>query len=170
MDINKIEIRASTEYPEIVGATNDPKTVGILKDLLSSRISEVTAIMQYFYQSRIAKGVEDDISSLLEEIAIVEMEHMELLMDAIISFGGTPIYTNSKGQYFNASYVNYATKLKDMLDSNIFSEQQAINDYSNAQNMVNNKSLKDLFARIIEDEQMHLKVFKTFVIKSVSSV
>lgn len=103
MDINKIEIRASTEYPEIVGATNDPKTVGILKDLLSSRISEVTAIMQYFYQSRIAKGVEDDISSLLEEIAIVEMEHMELLMDAIISFGGIPIYTNSKGQYFNSS-------------------------------------------------------------------
>ncbi|MBQ7798595.1 MAG: manganese catalase family protein [Clostridia bacterium] len=161
MDINNIQIRINDIYPEITNATNDSKTVLILKDLLSGRQGEITGIMQYFYQSNIARQIEPNIADLLEEIAIVEMQHMSLLMNEIIAFGGTPKYNNGKGQPFNSSYVNYTTKLKDMLDFNILGEQQAIQDYTNAQKFIRNQSLKDLINRIIEDEQLHLNAFKS---------
>lgn len=160
MEINNIQIRSNNPYPEIVGGTNDARIVSMLKDLLASREGEITGVMQYFYQSRIAQAVDEDIAKLLEEISVVEMEHMEMLMNAIIDFGGNPTYTNNKGQFFNTGYVNCSQKLKDMLDTNVFSEQQAIDDYTKAQRMTNNQSLKNLFARIIEDEELHLKAFK----------
>lgn len=160
MELKDIKVRMDAEYPEIVNADNNPKTVLVIKDLLSSRQGEITAIMQYFYQSRIANNVEDEISRILEEISVVEMGHMELLMNAIIDFGGTPFYNNSRNQPFNTTYVNYTTKLKDMLDADILGEQTAIRDYTNAQQLVSNESLKKLFARIIEDEQLHLQIFK----------
>ena len=155
-----IKVRLDSDYPQIVNAVDDPKVVAILKDLLSSRQGEIAGILQYFYQSRIANSTDEDVARLLEEVSIVEMGHMELLMNAIVMFGGTPIYNNSRGQYFNASYINYSIKLKDMLDNNIVAEQSAIQDYTNAQRLVSNQSLKDLFARIIEDEQIHLQTFK----------
>lgn len=160
MEITNISIRGNGDYPEIKNATNDPRTVAILKDLLSARSGEMTAILQYFFQSRIAKQVDPEVAQILEEISIVEMGHMELLMDAIIDFGGIPKYDNSRGQAFNSNYVNYSTKLKDILDINIQGEQEAIKNYTNAQKMVSNESLKLLLARIIEDEQMHLNTFK----------
>lgn len=160
MDIKDIKVRLDSDYPQIVNAADDPKVVAILKDLLSSRQGEIAGILQYFYQSRIANSTDEDVARLLEEVSIVEMGHMELLMNAIVMFGGTPIYNNSRGQYFNASYINYSIKLKDMLDNNIVAEQSAIQDYTNAQRLVSNQSLKDLFARIIEDEQIHLQTFK----------
>lgn len=161
MEINNIQIRGNSSYPEIANATNDPSTVAILKELLSSKQGEIAGIMQYFYQSSIARQADPSIADILEEISVVEMVHMGLLMNAIVSFGGMPKYNNGKGQPFNASYVNYSTKLKDMLDANIVGEQQAIKDYLNAQNLVKNQSLKNLLNRIIEDEQLHLTAFKT---------
>lgn len=161
--MEKINVKTglNQSYPEIVNANSDPKTVMILKDLLSSREGEIEGVLQYIYQSRIAKQVDEDIADVLEEVAIVEMEHAELLMDAIIAFGGIPKYDNSKGQQFTASYLNYATNLKQMLDNNIVGEQQALKDYTAAAQMVTNQSLKDLLNRIAEDEQIHLDTFKT---------
>ena len=161
MEINNIQIRVNGEYPEIINATNDPRAVMVLKDLLSSKQGELEGVLQYFYQSRIAKGVDENISKILEEISIVEMEHAELLMDAIIAFGGTPKYTNSRNQPFTTTYLNYSSKLKDMLDNNIKDEEQAVKDYTSYANIVTNPSLKALFLRIAEDEKLHMETFKT---------
>lgn len=160
MEINDIRVRADLPYPEIKDATKDMRTVAILKDLLSSRNGELTAILQYTYQSRIANLAEKEIANILEEISVVEMKHTELLMDAILCFGGDPKFDNAFGQYFSAGYVNYAQKLKDMLQANIRGESKAIEDYSRAINNVQNQSLKDLLNRIILDEQIHLEIFE----------
>ena len=160
MEINNIQIRSNNIYPEIVGATNDPRVVMILKDLLSSRQGEIAGVLQYFYQSRIAKQVDENIAEIFEEISIVEMEHAQLLMDAIVEFGGIPKYINSKNQPFTTSYLNYDLKLKDMLENNIADEQQAIKEYTMYANMVTNPSLKALLLRIAEDEKLHLQTFK----------
>lgn len=160
MEIRDIRVRADGDYPQIINADNNPRVVATLKDLLSARAGEITGVMQYFYQSRIAHNVEDEISQILEEISVVEMGHMELLMNAIIDFGGVPTYANSRAQFFNSNYVNYSTKLKDMLDADIIAEETAIRDYSNAINQVQNQSLRNLLSRIIEDEQLHLQTLK----------
>ena len=160
MNLEDIEVRVNKPYPEIVNAVEDRNTVGILKNLLSSRASELTAVLQYTYQSVVSAEIEKEISDIIEEISIVEMMHMEMLMEAIKDFGGNSKYEDAFGNVFNAGYVFYSNKLMEMLNANIAGEKKAIEDYSNAIKKVQNESLKKLFERIIEDERLHITIFK----------
>lgn len=160
MELGNIKVRLDKPYPKILNATNDQMTVNILKNLAGSRTSELTAVLQYIYQSVIADKSADEIGAIFEEIGIVEMTHLDLLMHAITDFGGTPKYEDSQGNQFNSNYINYTVKLKEMLNNNILAEQRAIEQYNEAIKRVKNESLKELFRRIIQDEELHIKVFK----------
>lgn len=132
MELGNIKVRLDKPYPKIVNATNDQMTVNILKNLAGSRTSELTAVLQYIYQSVIADKSADEIGAIFEEIGIVEMTHLDLLMHAITDFGGTPKYEDSQGNQFNSNYINYTVKLKEMLNNNILAEQRAIEQYNEA--------------------------------------
>ncbi|MBR6778541.1 MAG: manganese catalase family protein [Clostridia bacterium] len=160
MNLEDVVVKANSPYPQIENAIEDKTTVMILKNLLSARSGEVNGVMQYLYQSEVANKTNSEIADVFEEISIVEMMHLKLLMDAIIKFGGNPKFEDAQGNMFNAGYVNYSNKLRDMLESNIFAESKAIENYEEAIKRVSNESLKKLLARIIEDEELHIKVFK----------
>ena len=160
MDLNNILVKEKKDYPEIENAIDDNQTVAILKDLAFSKQGELAAVLTYIFQSTIADKSNDDLGELFEEIAITEMAHLGLLMHAICAFGGVPKYETSNGVPFNTNWVNYNAKLKDMLEQNIKGEQEAIENYNQAIKMVKNQSLKDLFARIILDEQKHVEALK----------
>lgn len=160
MEFLDVELRVNKPYPQIENATDDAQAVAVLKDLANGRDGELTGILTYIFQSTIADKTNADIGEIFEEIAIVEMHHLGLLMHAICSFGGTPKYETSNGAPFNVGGVNYAPKLKDMLEADIREEQTAIANYTQAIKMVKNESLKDLFARIILDEQAHIDALK----------
>ena len=51
MNFDDIKVRIDKPYPEIVNATDDYETVGILKNLANSRAGEFRASSQYIYQS-----------------------------------------------------------------------------------------------------------------------
>lgn len=160
MEILDVDLKVKQPYPQIEGAVDDPQTVAIIKDLATGRDGELCAVLTYIFQSTIADKTNDDIGEIFEEIAIVEMHHLGLLMHAICDFGGTPKYEAGNGAPFNANSVNYNTKLKDILEIDIREEQGAIASYNQAIKMVKNQSLKDLFARIILDEQKHIEALK----------
>ena len=160
MEFSDIDLKVKQPYPQIEGATDDAQTVAVLKDLANGRDCELSAILTYNFQSTISDRTNDDIGEVFEEIAIVEMHHLGLLMHAICDFGGTPKYETSNNAPFNMNNVNYSIKLKDMLESDIREEQTAIANYNQAIKMVKNQSLKDLFARIILDEQRHIEALK----------
>lgn len=160
MEFLDVELRAMKPYPQIENATDDAQTVAVLKDLANGRDGELNGILTYIFQSTIADKTNADIGEIFEEIAIVEMRHLGLLMHAICSFGGTPKYEISSGAPFNIGGVNYSLKLKDMLEANIRGEQAAIANYTQAIKMVKNESLKELFERIILDEQKHVDALK----------
>lgn len=161
MNFENISVKVDKPYPEIVAATEDAVTVNVLKNLASSRVGELSGIFQYIYQSVVADKTNQDIASILEEIGIVEMIHLDMLMHAITMFGGVPKYEDAQGNFFNTANMNYSIKLKDMLENNIRAESFAIENYTNAISRVKNESLKNLFRRIIEDEQRHVEIFKT---------
>ncbi len=159
-NMKDIEVRVNKPYPKIVATSDDFSIVAVLKNLASSRTSEMSAVLQYIYQSVVADATNEEIADILEEIAIVEMTHLDMLMHAITDFGGRPKYEDSRGNTYTAQYINYTPKLSEMLDNNIVAEKKAIDDYKMAISKVNNESLKELFARIIEDEERHIEVFK----------
>lgn len=160
MNLREVEVRINKPYPEIVGAVDDKMTVGILKNLASSRAGELPAVLQYVYQSVIADQTNTEIAAILEEIGVVEMIHLDMLMHTITLFGGIPKYEDSQNNYFSTSNLNYSQKLSDMLENNIRAELNAIENYKFAISKVKNESLKELFERIIEDEQRHVEIFK----------
>lgn len=160
MDFEDIIVRVNKPYPEIVGATNDKMTVAVLKNLATSKMGELGGVLQYIYQSVVADKVNPEIAKIFEEIAIVEMSHLDMLMHAVVDFGGIPKYEDGQGNIFNTSMINYSQKLKEMLDGNIADENMAIQEYTRAIDRVGNQSLKDLLSRIREDEKLHLDVFK----------
>jgi len=160
MNFLDIEVKINKPYPEIENAQEDMKTVAILKNLANGRIGEIAGVMQYVYQSVVADKSNEEIAEIFEEIGIVEMVHLDMLMHAISMFGGIPKYEDSQGNFFNTAMLNYNMKLKDMLDNNIRAESIAIENYTSAILKVENQSLKNLFARIIEDEKRHIEIFK----------
>ena len=160
MKFDDIEVKINKPYPEIIDAETDMNTVAILKNLANSRLGEIAGVMQYVYQSVIADKTDPDIAEIFEEIGVVEMIHLDMLMHAITMFGGVPKYEDGQGNFFNTAILNYSMKLRDMLENNIRAESAAIENYSVAISKVKNRSLKDLFARIIEDEKRHLEIFK----------
>jgi len=160
MNFENIKVRIDKSYPEIKDVKEDSHTVAILKNLANSRAGELRAVLQYIFQSVEADKVEEEIASIFEEIGIVEMMHLDMLMHAITDFGGTAEYADTQRNFFNTNMVNYTRKLSEILDSNIQGESLAIENYKQAINQVQNQSLKNLFTRIIEDEEQHIKVFK----------
>ena len=160
MNFLDMEIKINKPYPEIINAKDDMATVAILKNLANSRNGEIAGILQYIFQSVIADSGDEKIAAILEEIGVVEMMHLDMLMHAISLFGGVPKYEDSQGNFFNTANLNYSIKLKDMLENNIKAEQIAIENYRVAASRVGNRSLKNLFERIIEDEELHLAIFK----------
>jgi len=160
MNFENIQVKINKPYPQISKAKDDLQTVGVLKNLANTRAGELRAVLQYVYQSVVADSVEEEIASIFEEIGINEMMHLDMLMHAITEFGGIPEYNDSQRNAFNSNFVNYTTNLNEMLDNNIQGESLAIENYKQAIMRVENQSLKDLFARIIEDEEQHIKAFK----------
>lgn len=160
MSFEDIDIKIDKPYPEIINPAEDRETVAILKNLATSKSGELGGVLQYIYQSVVSNRANQDIASIFEEIGIVEMMHLDLLMNAIVDFGGVPKYEDAMGNPFNVSGINYSLKLKDMLQNNIKDEQMAIENYSRAIERVKNTSLKDLLQRIKLDEEKHLQIFK----------
>ena len=144
-------------YPEVKGA-HDPAAVAILKEDYAGAHGELTGILQYIFQQG---RIEDNeaLSNALLQIAIVEMTHLDMLGDAIVALGGNPSFDDGK-YYWDASKVNYATGLKDMLAANIASEETAIADYERHAALMKNESVKALLERIIKDERLHLRFFR----------
>lgn len=68
----------------------------------------------------------------------------------------------------NSSFVNYTTNIIDMLKSDIAIEEEAIRNYSNHIKIINDKYIKALLYRIIEDEKMHIKCFNILMNMVVS--
>ena len=160
MNFLDLEVKINKPYPEIINAQEDLSTVAILKNLTNSRVGETAASTQYIYQSVIADKTDEDIASIFEEIGVVEMMHLDMLMHATTDFGGNPKYDDAQGNFFNTATLNYTMKLREMLDNNIRAESLAIENYRMAIARVSNKSLKELFERIIEDETRHIEIFK----------
>ena len=163
MNFEDIVVKLDKPYPEIVNTTEDRETVSILKNLATSKSGELNGVLQYIYQSVVSNKINKEISSIFEEIAIVEMIHLNLLMNAIVSFGGVPRYEDGLGNQFNTTNINYSFKLKDMLQNNIKDEQIGVSDYSRAAERVKNESLKSLLNRIKMDEELHLQIFKNIL-------
>ncbi len=159
MDFSQIKLSSNLPYPKL-SQTQDATSVFILKNLISARAGVLTCQLQYLFQSAIADKSMEELAQLFEEASILKNTHLTLLTNAIVDFGGVPVFEDAQKMPFTSSYINYATKLKDMLNANIRLQTAVIDNISNACKITKNQQLQALLNRIMEDDNKLLSAFK----------
>lgn len=155
-----MKCQVNKPYPKIRVEKKSLENAKILTHLYASNESELNAIMQYSYQTMVLD--DEEITSILRGIAVVEMRHLEILGKLIKALGCRPIYADCHYHdilYWNGDYVYYDMDLKTILEINIESEQQAIYNYQMVMSVLDDIYLKENIARILEDEYLHLEIF-----------
>ena len=147
--------KSNLPYPDIKVEKENIEYAKLLMYPYASMISEDTATHLYMYQSFI---LDDNIGKILENIAIVEMHHLEMLAKTINLLGLKPEY-KSNDIPWTSNYINYTNNIKDILKINIEAETLAIKNYQNLIKVINDKYIKKMLERIIVDEEIHLKIF-----------
>ncbi|MCL2670908.1 MAG: manganese catalase family protein [Clostridiales bacterium] len=143
-------------YPEVTGKP-DSETVAMLKEDYAGAGSELTAVTQYVFQT--SRCEDEAYANAILQIAIVEMLHLDMLGDAIVTLGGNPSFDDGH-YYWSAHNVNYAVNQADMLRANIEAEKGAIAAYERHAAATTNETVKALLHRIITDELLHLRFFE----------
>ena len=160
-----MEFKSEKEYPSLDGITEDYKTLRVISPAYAGGRGELTAVLQYVYQSILLGRLgKKEMSKTILGIAINEMHHLELLGTAITMLGAPPAFTGCLPYpigYYSASNVNYSKTPCEMIEADIIAESNAIADYRKILTCISNEALTRLIERIIEDEELHLAAFKS---------
>lgn len=152
--------KADLPYVEVEKSVKSPFEVRLLMPVYGGKGSETTAIMGYIFQSYALADKEPEISKCLEQIAISEMRHHDLIGTAIVRLGGIPYIGDNRG-YWQGGYVNYTLNVKDMIDADIAGEKSAITAYKDVIKFSKNEEVKAMIARIIKDEEIHIETLES---------
>ncbi len=157
-----MECRVNKPYPLVRVRRINPFYGKLLLQNYAGEISEDTAVHLYFYESLVTKDI-NEFSNIMLDISKVEMHHLNLLGQVIKMLGIKPVFgfvTKKDFTFWTGLNVKYSTDLKEMLLINITSEKKAIKNYEKVIEIVDDKYIKELLSRIIEDEKLHIKIFK----------
>ncbi len=150
-------------YPTMKGIGEDEKTLRLISPAYAGREGELTAVLQYVYQSiMFGKLGKTDFSKEVLRIAVNEMEHLEILATMISKLGAPPIYTSCPPYpvgYYSASCVNYCKAPRQMICADICAEENAISQYERMLLRVKNPEVAEVLTRILQDEREHLRTF-----------
>ena len=165
-NIKKEDYCLHSTFPEVEkNIKKDEKVAKKLIDIYAGSKGEFTAVCQYIYQSFIVKPEYKELSDILENISICEMQHQEIISQILLSMGINPKfckYIDSNlniCNYWSAGNVKYITDISKFLDYNIKLEEYAINDYNELLKLTTNQNIIDIVKEIIKDEEAHIIVF-----------
>ncbi len=149
-------------YPEVKIAAPNMYYAELLMDDYAGLVSEFTAISQYLYHYFSFKTFSKELAKLLENVAITEMLHMEILAGIIKKLGGDPVIRGSystNGCFWNGTFIYYGTTIAEQLKADIDSEYKAIEGYQTHIQAIGDPSIKAVLQRIILDEISHIHLF-----------
>lgn len=147
-------------YPETDGICHDVCALKIISPAYSTSSGELNAVMQYIYHSlNFMHGGMKEHAETLESIAIAEMIHFKLLGATIFALGAQPVFTAQPPfayNFYSTKFVSYSGTWQNMIEDDIIGEKRAINGYERMLRQLKNEIVKEIIARIIEDERLHL--------------
>lgn len=155
-----MELKADIPYPSLENVGEDCRALRIVSPAYAGREGELTAILQYVYQSVLTGACgEEELSRLLISIAVNEMRHVEILGTLITKLGAPPVFTACPPYpvgFYSASCVNYVRSPEGMLAADIQGEKQAIACYKRMLRELCNPCVSEVIGRIVKDEEVHL--------------
>ncbi len=154
---------AEGPYPPAVCTQKNIRYAQLLRMDFASPQSELTATMQYVYQTWAAEPHSAELSQIFSGIGKTEMHHLHLLGKMILSLGGTPSYTYWNGGrnfVWTGAAVRYQNDPVEMLRADIAAERNAIAGYERRIAAIGDPAVTDLLQRIILDEKVHIQILE----------
>ena len=161
-----MKVKLDIPYPEIKVEAKNAYYADLLSQDYTGWVSELTACLLYSYQHFSSFEDNKEFSKMIEEIAVVEMKHLEILGKTIKLLGKDPVYKTCESErgdcvFWSSDNVSYKTDLKDMLKTDIHSEESAIKSYENHKKLIKDKYIKKMLDRINIEKKRHLEIFNT---------
>lgn len=179
--LDTLPCQSDIPFPPIKVERQNPDYATLLLDAFaSSADSEIQAITQYIYHSKTISN--NIISKALMCIALIEMRHLDTLSELIPLLGGKPFYENSNKNFWMTGNIAYIDKniiyekehsnalgnkdtTREKLKVDIDAERNAINGYKRLLKVIKDKYIEKIIAKIISDEQTHIKIFENLIEK-----
>ena len=162
-------IAADLPYPSLDGIAKDLTAANIIAPAYASGGSEITAIMQYLYHHFRFYGEQMEFyAETLEEIAVTEMHHLDILGKLLLNLGVDPVFTARppmRCDWYNTSVILYSTYPQKMIMDDISAEMKAIEMYESMVMRLNNQQVAAIIERIILDERLHVKTLSELLKK-----
>lgn len=162
-------IRVELPYPSLDDIKPDLQAARIIAPAYASiYTSETTSFFQYMYHYICFDELKmEKYAYTVENIAIAEMIHIEILGKMLFKLGVDPIYsaTPPLRNYYNTSMVSYSKHPQKMLMDDIDAELRTIREYQGMVKRLKNEQVSAVIQRIILDEMLHLEEFKTLLAK-----
>ena len=160
-------LQVDLPYPTIQGIGKDLQSAKIISPAYADRGSEMTAILQYVFQSIVLSGKNlKEYADTLDRIAIAEMRHLDILGSLLFELGVLPVYSSRpprKFDFYSTAAVSYATDPQKMIMDDIMGETQAILSYEEMVRELQNESVAAIIERIILNEKLHLETLKAML-------
>ncbi len=150
-------------YPEIRVEGENLYYASLLMDDYAGIISELSAITQYVYHSIFSEIIDKELSQLLIGIAKVEMRHLNILGKLIELLGGKATFCGGvslNNKPWSGNVIYYGDDICSQLKIDLLSEQMIVAQYEKDIKLIDDKYVVENIQRIIQDEQVHLKLFE----------
>ncbi len=149
-------------YPDTSGACPNEFDAALISCDYAGSVSELSAVTSYVFRDHMTPTGCEAVMHAFEQIAIVEMRHMNLLANTLTALGARPVYAAGCSrcrQSWNANYVDYVVGVEPMLRRSIAEEEAAIAQYRAHIARISQPCIRALLERIIQDEELHIRIF-----------
>lgn len=155
-----------TPYPSIDDLTPNIQYAELMLSNLGGLLSEMNAVSLYFYNHIILEEYWKDLADAMFMISKVEMHHLDIFAKMCYRLGADPRLWNCHDDllnYWSPGYNVYPRQILSILDNAILQEQKTINNYQYQMNCIDQPIIQDMLKRIIEDEELHIRIFQYFI-------
>ena len=155
-------------YPEINLAACNPAYARTMLDNMAGECSEMNAVSLYFYNNLITNEKYKDVAYIFHKISIVEMHHLQIFGEIACCLGADPrLWTQNDNNhvYWSPEFNTYSWSFKKLMHQALQNELDTIEIYKKQMCDIDNSCIAANLQRIIEDEEVHVKIFKDVIKK-----
>lgn len=156
----RLLFESQTPYPEIVPSGQNLRDIRRIKMLNFGRNGALTSFLTSIFQNSVLPGDLGTLKEVLSRISEVELNHYVALSNAVVSLGGSPTLTDGRGNVWTGRNVPNAINPKRILELNVKAKQNEIDSLYRAARETENESLRLLFLKIAEDNELHLEIYE----------
>jgi len=154
----------STPYPDISSVVADANSLKIIAPAYASECGELNSLLQYSYH-KIQLNMQGyaDFASRVEDIAMQELKHLNILGGLIYKLGAAPVYVAYPpypANFYTTLNVSYSHTPQKIFVDDIAAESGSVALYRGMLHRLTNEYVAAVIKRIMMDEEAHLSAFK----------